>query len=106
MSHQKVKLVGNKLIYDFTKQNSYTSLLGFGQKEILPSVWAMYAANAEQSFNQSSDNDINTFDHGIWVSQHGMHSSYYLGDYDLNGDVNVNDEPLFINNNGVFSDVQ
>ncbi len=105
MSHQRVIITNDTLTYDFRSQQSYKSLLGFGQKQIKPGVFAMFAGNGQQITIGSADTDINVGDKDIWLDENGDHSSYYLNDFDLNGDVNVQDKNLWLNNNGRFSDV-
>ena len=45
-------------------------------------------------------NDLNN-----WFEKNGLNSAYMNADYDLNGDVNVQDQIIWLLNNGVFSDV-
>ena len=106
MSHMKVPIVNGAISYDFRSQNSYVSALGFGQKEVDNGRFAMYAGNGDQIMGTSSDVDINIRDLNVWLMNDGNNSSYYLRDYDLNGDVNVQDKALFLRNNGIFSDVR
>jgi len=106
MSHQKLQVNNGKLTYDFRQQNSYINALGFGQKEVDTGIFAMFAGNGEQTLSTSSPTDINVRDIGVWLKDDGFNSSYFLSDFDLNGDVNVQDKGLFLTNNGVFSDVR
>ena len=106
MSHVKVPVTNGTLSYDFRFQNSYIGALGLGQKEVDYGRFAMYAGNGDQTISTSSAIDINVKDMSKWLEDDGRNSSYYLRDYDLNGDVNVQDKGLFLRNNGVFSDVE
>ncbi|MFZ1580509.1 MAG: hypothetical protein WAT26_05205, partial [Saprospiraceae bacterium] len=104
MSHVKVAISNNTISYDFTAQNSYRSLLGYGQK-LINGKYVMYAGNGQQVISSSADTDINSNDSDLWRTQNGSNSSYYLNDFELNGDANVQDKNLWLLNNGVFSDV-
>ena len=106
MSHEKVPIQNGVINYDFRKQNSFRGSLGSGQKEVDHGVWAMFAGNGDQANTSSSVSDINVKDMGAWLQDDGKNSSYYFRDYDLNGDVNVQDKGLILRNNGVFSDVK
>ncbi len=104
MSHIEVPIVGNTITYDFTTQQSYRGLLGYGQK-LINGKYVMYAGNGQQTISSSADTDINTNDKDSWLNQNGDNSSYYINDFELNGDVNVQDKNLWLINNGIFSDV-
>ncbi len=104
MSHVKVPVVNGVISYDFTNQDSYETLLGFGQKNV-GGKWVMYAGNGQQVNSSSADTDINVNDKDLWLNQNGQNSSYFLNDLDLNGDVNVQDKNVWLLNNGKFSDV-
>jgi len=104
MSHVKVGIVNNNITYDFTAQQSFKGLLGFGQK-LLNGKYVMYSGNGQQVISSSADTDINVNDKDLWLLQNGQNSSYYKNDMDLNGDVNVQDKNLWLLNNGRFSDV-
>ena len=94
-----------KLFFDFRVNQSYMRLLGDGQKEIREGEFAMYAGNGDQMLSAESSRDINSNDVGVWAQDNGKHSGYYFRDFDLNGDVNVHDKALLLENNGVFTDV-
>ena len=79
--------------------------MGVGQKEVAPGVYAMFAGNGDQQTAASDDIDINANDLQQWIIDDGLNSSYYLRDFDLSGDVNVQDKGLLLENNGLFSDV-
>ncbi len=106
MSYEIVNFQGATLSYDFRIQDSYRNLFGRGQKEIAPGIYVMYAGNGDQSKTTSSAVDINVRDYSFWSQKSGLNSSYYIADYDLNGDVNVNDQRLALVNNGVLTDVE
>tara|TARA_Y100000385_G_C13106716_1_gene648374 strand:- start:1942 stop:7179 length:5238 start_codon:yes stop_codon:yes gene_type:complete len=104
MSPTKMPIENGKVAFDFTTSNSFVALLGTGQKEVNPGRWVMIAGNGEQSdFIESGD--INVNDLSRWSSEEGDNSGYYFTDFDLNGDVNVQDKGLVLRNFGVFSDV-
>jgi hypothetical protein len=105
MSHEPIPITNDTLHYDFRINQSYTALFGFGQKEIEPGKYAMYAGNGDQILAPESPKDINTNDITLWALDNGKHSGYYFQDYDMNGDVNVHDKALWLLNNGVFTDV-
>ena len=105
MSHQKLAITNDTLTYDFRSQQSYIALLGFGQKQIKPGVFVMFAGNGQQITVGASDTDINVGDKDAWLDKNGEHSSYRFQDFDMNGDVNVQDKNLWLRNNGKFSDV-
>lgn len=108
MSHEPVQIVDNKLVYDFRIQQSYVNdPFGFGavgQQEILPGIFAMFGANGEQ-IDASEDTDTTVNDCGFWDLLNGIFGHYEPGDYNLNGDVNVNDRILWETNNGRFTSV-
>ena len=107
MSDTAVPIEGNSLSYDFRTQNSYESLLSTGQKEIVSGIYAMFAGNNFQEAGDAGNHILNiiTRDKSEWLGELGQHSSYFSGDLDLNGDVNVNDKPLWLENDGIFSGV-
>lgn len=106
MTPNPVPVVDGVLQFDFRANQSYTRLLGSGQKEVLPGIFAMYAGNGDQTTGPESSRDINSNDFARWTSDNGKHSGYYFQDYDLSGDVNVHDQALWLQNNGVFTDVE
>ncbi len=105
MTPQPVSVVNGVLSFDFRANQSYVRLLGSGQKLVAPGVYAMYAGNGDQHLALESPKDINANDIAFWNADNGKHSGYYFQDYDLNGDVNVQDKTLWLINNGIFSDV-
>lgn len=105
MSPTSLPIVDGKIAFDFRSNQSYRRLLGSGQKEIAPGVFAMYAGNGEQYLMPESVGDINVNDASAWLIENGEHSSYYRHDFDLNGDANVQDKGIYLQNIGIFSDV-
>ncbi len=105
MTPTPIPIVDGILSFDFRSQQSFTKLLGRGQKEVLPGVFAMYGGNGDQDLGSESPKDINTNDFSRWTEDNGKHSGYYFRDFDLNGDVNVHDQALWLQNNGIFTDV-
>ena len=105
MSPEPVPVVDGKVTWDFRGQQSFSELFGFGQKEIQPGVFAMYGANSNQALGDGSSVNITVGDLDQLQQENGQNSSYYFGDFNLNGDVNVQDVGFYLDNIGVFSDV-
>ncbi len=105
MSKDPIPVVDGVIEYDFRDKQSFRSLFGYGQKEVIPGVFAMYAANGDQYLDGESPVDINVSDLAEWLKENGYHSSYYFMDFDLNGDANVQDKGLYLQNIGIFTDV-
>ena len=105
MTPTPMPVVDGIVSFDFRSNQSYTRLLGDGQKEVKPGVFAMYAGNGDQILAPESAKDINANDVTLWARDNGKHSGYYFQDYDLSGDVNVHDKAIWLQNNGVFTDV-
>jgi len=105
MSPEPVPVIDGRVTWDFRRQQSYRELFGFGQKEIQPGVFAMYGANSNQALGDGSSVNITVGDLDQLQQENGQNSSYYLGDFNLNGDVNVQDVGFYLDNIGVFSDV-
>lgn len=106
MTPTPMPVVDGVISFDFRSNDSYTRLLGRGQKEIRPGVYAMFAGNGDQRLAAESAKDINANDVSLWALDNGKHSGYYQQDYDLNGDVNVHDKAIWLKNNGIFTDVE
>ncbi len=102
MSPVKVTLSNNSITYDFTTQNSYTSGVGIGQKQI-NGIWALLAGDYDKIDFPSFD--INGADKVLWKSDNGTFGTYIRTDGNLNGDVNGNDNILWDSNTGNFSTV-
>ena len=105
MSKTAIPVIDNIVNYDFRNKQSYTRLFGYGQKQVSPGIFAMYAANGDQFVSAESPVDINVGDLTEWLKENGQHSSYYFMDFDLNGDANVQDKGLYLKNIGIFTDV-
>ena len=107
MSDLPLPVINGEITYDFRNRNSYQGPLaiGVGQKEIEFGVFVMFAGNGDQQTAIEDAIDINSNDLRAWLIDDGLNSSYFLTDFDLNGDVNVQDKGLFLENNGVFSEV-
>jgi len=111
MTSTRIDIAGQSLTHDFTSQNSYRqgdinfgALVGNGQKEVNPGVYAMYGGNGEQRFAQN-DTDITADDQLIWALGNGRIGDYLFSDFNMNGDVNFNDLILWSQNNGNFTTV-
>ncbi len=89
---------------DFTNKDSYRGLLSSGQKEVETGIYAMYAGNANQ--NGIDRVDLNFGDKSEFLKELGQNSSYYIGDFDMNGDVNFKDLGFLLSNIGVFSGIR
>jgi hypothetical protein len=92
-----------RISYDFTTQDSYTSLISMGQMKMEDGTYVMMAGNGELNIELSSDIDINVRDFSCWLNENGANSSYFMEDYDLNGDINIRDRIIWERNNGMFS---
>ena len=104
MSHQPVNISGTTISYDFRNQQSYTAG-GVGQNEVSTGVFVMLAANGDQSSTPAADTNIEVTDFTNWQNANGNHSGYYPQDFDLNGDVNVQDKNLWLQNKNNSSNV-
>jgi hypothetical protein len=109
MSPQPVPITNYTLTYDFRYSQSYIDdpfgYGGYGQKEILEGVFAMYAGNNDQSLTPTSDTDINFDDMINWIGANGTAGLNNNSDINLNGDCNFNDRITWEVNNGIFSTV-
>jgi hypothetical protein len=103
MSPIPMPVYNNTVSFDFRNQQSFTGLLGHGQKLMPNGAFAMYAGNIDHVGYGHSD--LNYSDLRQFFINNGLHSSYYLSDIDLNGDINVNDRKMLLDNMGVFSTV-
>ena len=106
MSHEQVEIVDGVIAYDFTIQDSHTSLLGIGQLQDDFGNYMMVAGNGELIIEISSDIDINARDLKMWIQSNGANSSYFLEDYDMNGDINIKDRIMWEKNNGLFTTLE
>ena len=83
MTPTPMPVVDGVASFDFRANQSYVRLLGSGQKEVKPGVFAMYAGNGDQMTAPESPKDINSNDVSLWAMDNGKHSGYYFQDYDL-----------------------
>ncbi len=95
---------GRTLSYDFTTQNSWNANGGFGQKEIAPGVWGMYAGDMQKTTGASSD--INSSDKQLWSQANGLFGQYGGEDLNMDSDISAFDNVLWSYNNGIFSLVE
>ncbi len=105
MSPTPLRLRGGELIYDFSQADSFREIIGIGQKELDNGVYVMPAGNGDIDTEISSIIDINVRDLNAWAGANGENSSYFIEDYDLNGDINIRDRELWQQNNGIFSTI-
>ncbi|AKD53814.1 beta strand repeat-containing protein [Spirosoma radiotolerans] len=105
MSPTRVPVVNNKLIFDFTTQNSYmvTNPPSFGEIQI-DNRWMMYGGDGKKD-TYTDDFDINFFDSKLWKDESGIFDQYRLGDFNMDADVNFSDSVLWNKNNGRYSKV-
>ena len=89
--------------HDFRWEQSYRENQAFGQKQVLPGVFAMYTGDCWQDDFPSYD--INGQDAIIWTIQNGIFNQYLLSDFNLDGDVNGLDATLWSANSGIYSSV-
>ena len=92
----------NGINYDFTIANSYAEVFSFGQKEIQPNIWVMYAGNGDQ-FENADVVDINGKDKAFYSQFNGNSGIYHNADYNLDADVNGQDKTILSPNFGIFS---
>ncbi len=93
------------LVYDFTAQNSWVPQTnGFGQKELAPGFWGLYAGDGDQISDPVSF-DINGADRILWNLKNGLFNRYTEADYNMNGEVTGADRIIWNNNSGINSSV-
>ena len=112
MSQEPINIDANgKIVYDFTNKQSYEyDPFGFPglyarQKELPGGEFCMFGANGSQTQENSDDTDITDSDRGFWEESGMPFGEYNAADYNLNGDVNVNDRKTWELNNGDFTSV-
>jgi len=103
MTPTAVSLSDNKMVYDFTAGNSYTTGTGSGQIN-KNGKWLMISGNGKQS-GGTERYDLNGNDKITWDTQNGKFDQYFDGDFNLDGDVNGQDKIFWGNHNGKFTDV-
>jgi hypothetical protein len=87
---------GAYIIWNFTTSDSYRPVFRFGQKQVEPGIWAMYAGNGEQL---TSIQAISSPDRTLWKIWQGVFG-YSPGDFILDGATNSTDETIWkINQN-------
>jgi len=94
--------IEGKLTYDFTQGDSYKGALGMGQIRLADRRYAMIAGNPEVINSSNSYTDVNTRDLSAVSADLGANSGYFNCDLDLDGDVNIQDKSLSLENNGMF----
>lgn len=99
MSTNPFLLTDTGLIYNFSEQDSYTGVAGFGQYPADNNTWVMYSGDATQNY------EITGPDKAIWVPDNGKFLEYAPSDYNLDGDINGSDKNFWFNNNGISSRV-
>lgn len=104
ISPMPVSVTNGVFRYDFRTQNSYSGF-GFGQKEIIPGRWAMYAGDCDQ-LSDGVYFDINANDKAYLTLENGVFDNYLRSDFNLNGDVNGSEFIIFKLNNGIFSQLE
>ncbi len=104
MTQDPVMVSNGTLVWDFTTQDSYKTITGFGSKQIGQGVYAMFAGDNDQ-LNDVISYDITGLDKIIWTQQNGNFDQYMSSDYNMNGDTNGSDKILWDNNNGISSRV-
>jgi len=105
LSTQAIAPQGGVLTYDFRGQNSWVPANGgFGQKELSPGFWGLYAGDGDQIFDPISY-DINGADRILWNTENGLFFKYVPSDYNLNGEVTGADRILWNANSGINSAV-
>ena len=91
------------LTYSFCTHQSYIDdpfMFGFVGQKLLPSgAYVMFAGNGDQTSSGNADVNFSTGDLAVWLSQNGTLGAYKLGDYNLNGDTNLNDRVVWERNN-------
>jgi len=106
MSAKRIQVKQGAFIYDFRAENSYDggNGTGAGQKEVAPGVWVMVAGDGAQAEDIFSY-DITGSDKQLWFEQNGNFDAYLPGDFNLDGDINGLDKPVWELNNGISSRV-
>jgi len=102
MTPLSASMSSGRLEHDFRAKDSFNDLTGFGQKP-LANIWAMYAADIDQSDTPSYD--ITATDKFIWVDDNGKFSLYLSTDMNLDGDISARDKTYWDANNGISSRV-
>jgi len=86
--------------FDFRTNDSYRlSPFDVGQIPLPGGIFAMVAANGDQTVISTSQSDIDTNDKQVWLDRNSDNDMYSPADYDMNGDVNSNDKFVWLKNN-------
>ena len=104
MSHVPVSANGGQINYDFRTQDSWVNGTSFGQIEVEPGKYAMYAGDSEK-IPDAFSYDINAVDKTSWLAENGVFGQYLYNDFNLNGDTNGGDKIIWTRNNGIASGV-
>lgn len=99
MSTNPFLLTETGLIYNFSQEDSYTGIAGFGQYPVDANTWVMYSGDANQNY------EITGPDKSVWVPENGKFLQYSPADYNLDGDITGSDKTFWYNNNGISSRV-
>ncbi len=93
-----ITCAGLVLRWDFTAMDSYKPFPRVGEK-FMDGIWAMFAANGDQSQAPNSPSAINSPDLTLWRTQQNT-LGYKLGDFNMNVSTNSADETIWkINQN-------
>ncbi len=110
MSHEAVSVINATLTYDFRDKQSYlfdpfNSGNFVQQTEVSPGVFAMIAANGDQTSVANEDTDITAADYAKWLLNGPQNRTYNLIDYNMDGEVSALDFELWQSNSPVFTSV-
>jgi hypothetical protein len=95
-------LCGGAIIdWDFAAENSFEPPFLNGQKEVETGVWAMHAANGEQTISIAA---INSLDLTLWKTLQNI-IGYAAGDYNMDVTANSQDETIWKFNQNLTSGV-
>ncbi|MFZ1678236.1 MAG: hypothetical protein WAT91_13240, partial [Saprospiraceae bacterium] len=82
---------GMVIDWNFTSGDSYAPLFRYGQKQVEPGVWAMYAANGEQ---ETSIAAISSSDRTKWRTFQNAYG-YSIGDFNMSAWTESGDETIW-----------
>lgn len=102
VSHEAIAVANNKLIYDFSLQQSYVpaGAPAYGQNK-LGAVYCLFAADGAKS----SFSEINAIDASFWKADNGKFGCYKPSDFNMDGAINAIDASFWGKNNGKYSGV-
>ncbi len=104
MTQEPVAITNDTLFYDFRINDSYKDPTSYGQKQLKPGIWGMFAGDGGQESDELSY-DINGVDKARWSESNGSFDYYLPADYNMDGDVNGEDKTIWTLNNGISSRV-